>query len=225
MAGTTDERRVDLGPGEARELAAAARDHGGDPKAKDHAANPAEDAEWEKAAPRADRDKPKTRASRTAPISDRTKARIRKLAREGMSRNGIAREVKVSSSTVSRVCAAARPPISFDRSETAAATEAKVQDLKARRAEITHMAVDEITRLFGLLTSPHEVIHWDKDGFMHRGEIERPTSGDVKNYATAIGILTDKHLALIRHDSDDRDLPAVDKWLAAMGVGVAAALS
>ena len=150
------------------------------------------------------------------------KARIRKLAREGMSRNAIAREVKVSAASVTKVCATAKPPISFDRSATAAATEAKVQDLKAQRAELSELAVAEVRRLFGLLTAPHEVIHWDKDGFMHRGEIERPTSGDVKNYATAIGILTDKHLALIRHDSDDRDLPAVDKWLAAMGVAAAA---
>lgn len=152
------------------------------------------------------------------PVDDKTRERIRKLAAEGLSRNAIARECKVSPSTVSRLL----PAGTFDRTATAAATEAKVQDLKAQRAELSRMAVSEIHRLFGLLDARHEVIHWDKEGVMHRGQIDRPTSGDVKNYATAIGILTDKHLALIRHDSDDRDLPAVDQWLAAlMGGGKA----
>ena len=152
------------------------------------------------------------------PVDDKTRERIAALAAEGWSRNAIARECKVSPSTVSRLL----PAGTFDRTATAAATEAKVQDLKGQRAELSRMAVTEIHRLFGLLTAPHEVIHWDKDGDMHRGTIDRPTSGDVKNYATALGILTDKHLALIRHDSDDRDLPAVDRWLAAVMGGATA---
>lgn len=180
----------------------------------------ARDDEFDAAAPE-DRSNAKTRR-RTDPIDARTKARVRKLAREGMSRNRIAKDCGVSPTTVSRICAEAKPPISFDRTATAAATAALVVDLKAQRASIAAKTVEEVHRLFGLLDAPHEVIHWDKDGFMHRGEIERPTSGDVKNYATAIGILTDKHLALIRHDADDRDLPAVDKWLNAMMAGAEA---
>lgn len=152
------------------------------------------------------------------PVDSKTRARVRKLAREGNSRNAIAKLVGISPSSVSKICAEAKPPISFDRSATKAAVEARTIDLKAKRTEISQMAVEEVTRLFKLLTEEHEVIHWDKDGFMHRGTIDRPTSGDIKNYATSIGILVDKHLVLTRADSDDRDLPAVDAWLAAMGV-------
>jgi len=214
VAGTT--RRDELEPGEAREIAAAARAGGGDPAPE---SSQAQDDEFDAAAPGANQSKAKTRASRTAPLTAATKARIRKLAREGKSRNAIAREVGVGAATVTRVCQSAKPPISFDRTATAAAVQAKGIDLKAARAELSGKAIDEVRRLFDLMTTPHEVIHWDKDGFMHRGEIERPTSGDVKNYATAIGILTDKHLALVKHDADARDVPAVDKWLLAMGVG------
>lgn len=152
------------------------------------------------------------------PVDAKTRARVRKLAREGnLSRNAIARECKISPSTVSLICAEAKPPITFDRTKTAAATEARTTDLKAKRAEISQRAVAEVERLFTLLAAPHEVIHWDtKTGWMSRDTIDRPTSGDVKNYATAIGILLDKHLVLVKTDSDDRDLPAVDQWLEAM---------
>lgn len=156
------------------------------------------------------------------PVDSKTRARVRKLARSGKSRNAIARECTLSPSTVSRICAEAKPPISFDRSKTAAAVEAHSIDLKAKRATLSVRAVTEVERLFGLLDAQHEVIHWDKDGIMHRGTIASPTSGDVKNYATSIGILIDKHLVLVKTDSDDRDLPAVDQWLAAMMAGGAA---
>lgn len=152
-----------------------------------------------------------------APVDDETRERILALVAEGkLSRNAIARECGVSPSTVTRMVA----PGSFDRSKTAAAVAAHTVDLKAQRAELSQMAVAEVHRLFGLLTQPHVQIGWYQ-GDATEHVLDRPTSGDVKNYAVAIGILTDKHLALIRHDSDDRDLPAVDRWLAALGVPAA----
>lgn len=148
------------------------------------------------------------------PLSEHTQARIRKLAREGMARNAIAREVGVSAASVSKVCARSTPPILFNRASTVAATEARQIDLKAERARLAQRLVAKAHDLVDLIDAPHEVIHWTKDGDMLRGTIERPTSGDVKNYLISVGVATDKHLALIRQDSDDRDLPAVDKWLA-----------
>lgn len=226
MAGTTrvedaaEELRrkgtVILDAGELMELRKAAQDNGGDPQPEDQALDPDWGDPWAEDAPEAEAAKPKTRATRTAPISAATKAKVRKLAREGMGRGAIAKACNISGTSVGRICAAARPPITFDRSATEAATAAAVADLKARRANLSHKAMDEVDRLFGLLTTPHEVVHWDKDGFMHRDLIERPTSGDVKNYVTSIGILVDKHIVLVRHDADDRDKPAVEKWLEAM---------
>lgn len=151
------------------------------------------------------------------PVDSKMRARIVKLGREGKTRNAIAKLVGVSPSTVSRICADAKPPVSFDRSKTAVALEAAKFDAKLARAELSERAINEARRLFGLLSAPHEVVHWDtKTGWMSRDTIDLPTSGDVKNYATAIGILLDKHLVLVRTDSDDRDLPAVDQWLEAM---------
>lgn len=95
-------------------------------------------------------------------------------------------------------------------------------DLKARRAALSVTMLDEVDRLVSKLTASHVLTHFDKEGFMHSGYIDGPQSGDVKNYATSIGILLDKHLVLVRTDSDDRDLPAVDQWLDAMMRGGAA---
>ncbi|MFE1644124.1 helix-turn-helix domain-containing protein [Microbacterium sp. P01] len=157
---------------------------------------------------------------RTA-VDEHTRARVRKLAREGMSRNVIARETGLASSTVSRICKAAGIP--FDRAQTMAATEARVIDLRAERARLAERAVLKAHELLDRMDAEHEVIHWDKDGVLHRATISHPTSGDVKNYWISLGIATDKHLALIRHDSDDKDLPAVDQWLAWVTAGATSA--
>lgn len=158
----------------------------------------------------------KAKPSRGRSIDDKTRARVRKLARAGRSQNAIAREVGIAQSSVKRICDAAKPPITFDRSKVRAANEARVFDAKAARAKVSEQAVERIGKLFDLLDAEHTVHHFDKDGVMSTGTLDRPTSGDVKNYVTSIGILVDKHLALVKMDSDDRDLPAVDKWLAAM---------
>lgn len=152
------------------------------------------------------------------PVDSKTRARVRKLARAGKSQAAVAREVGLSRSTVARICAEAKPPITFDRSATQAAVAAHAIDLKAARAELAQKAIRQVHELFGMFTAEHTVTGW-YEGVMSTGTIPRPTSGDMKNYATAIGILIDKHLVLIRHDSDDRDLPALDRWLEAMMTG------
>jgi transposase-like protein len=156
------------------------------------------------------------------PVSPETRARVIELIRSGMGRNATARETGISAGQVSTIAKA--EGLTFDRAPLKAQTEARMIDLKAKRAEIALQAAEEVQRLFGLLTAEHEVTHWDKDGIFHSATIPKPTSGDVRNYATAIGILTDKHLVLVRHDSDERDIPAVEKWLQAMmGAGETAA--
>lgn len=144
------------------------------------------------------------------PVDPETRARIEALAAEGMARNAIARELGISSSTVTKYA----PAGSFDRSASRAAVEARQWDARAARTALSEQVLVEARRLIELTTKPHEITHWDRDGILHRAEIERPTSGDVRNYAVAAAVLIDKHVALVRVDSDDRDLPAVDAWLA-----------
>ncbi|KJQ54154.1 helix-turn-helix domain-containing protein [Microbacterium sp. SA39] len=66
-----------------------------------------------------------------APITAEQRDRVAQLAREGMTRNAIAKEIGISTSTVSKY--AHRAGISFNRSKTAAATAAVQIDNAARR--------------------------------------------------------------------------------------------
>lgn len=146
------------------------------------------------------------------PVDSKTRALIRKLARDGKSRNAVAREAGVSTSTVTKVCSEARPPITFDRSATKVAVEARVVDLKARRVELAQLMLETAFTLHGKLFEQRTVSTTDGSGGVVSYEVD-PTAKDWQATLTAIGIATDKHLLLVRTDSDDRDLPAVDAWL------------
>jgi len=166
----------------------------------------------------------KPATSGRAPVDPKTRARVVELAKvlPPMSRNAIAREVGISSSTVSRIVAAELPEHSWGRVATKAATEAKLVDLKAARAELATDVLAEARAILAKFQAPHvKVLNHQGVGYDH--PMAGPESGDVKNYAIALGILLDKHLLLVRHDSDDRDLPAVDRWLAALGVSTVVA--
>lgn len=158
---------------------------------------------------------PKTDPSRR-PIDAKTRAKILRLARSGtMSRNDVARECGVSGDTVTRACNAAKPPIKFDRSATKAAVDAHVVDLKARRMALSTAILDDVDKMRERLFAEYLVRSLDRDG--NTVELMAlPTARDWRDTLTAIGIGIDKHIVLTRHDSDDRDLPAVDAWLAAM---------
>ncbi len=68
------------------------------------------------------------------PATDHDRQQVRDLHAAGQGRNDIAKAIGRSPSTVSKI--ASELGITFDRSTTAAATEAKQQDNKARRAAI-----------------------------------------------------------------------------------------
>lgn len=68
------------------------------------------------------------------PITDKDRTAVRALHGEGLGRNEIARRIDRSPRDVSEL--AAEMNLSFDRTATAVATEARVTDTKARRAAI-----------------------------------------------------------------------------------------
>lgn len=130
-----------------------------------------------------------------------------------MTRNAIAREVGVSPSTVTKVCDTARPPITFDRTATATAVEARATDLKARRQALATGLLDDVERLRGMLFSDIERKHMS----VTNGEVTyytKPVPGEIKDLLIAAGIGIDKHLTLVRHDTDGVDLQGLDLFLA-----------
>lgn len=157
------------------------------------------------------------RASRR-PVDAETRKRIEAMARTGQhSRNAVAREFGVSPSTVSRICSEATPPITFDRTATAVAVEAHMDDMKARRAALARGMLDDVDRIRGMFFTDQRRVHMS----VTMGEVEYwtpPTPGELRDLLTATGIAIDKHLVLVREDSDERDLPAVEVFLRGQGV-------
>ncbi|MFF5670274.1 helix-turn-helix domain-containing protein [Streptomyces hygroscopicus] len=81
------------------------------------------------------------------PVTEEDYKAVRKLAAKGKGRNEIAREIGRSSRTVSEIAAKLDPPITFDRTATAVATEARKIDAKARRAAIIERTYARIEKL------------------------------------------------------------------------------
>lgn len=148
------------------------------------------------------------------PITDKTRARITQLATEGRSARSIATEVGVAASTVSKVCREANPPIKFDRAKTKAATEARREDAKARRARIAEGFLDDVETLRGQLFATRERTHFDPKTRETTTYTSPLTPGELRDLAVSAGVLLDKHLSIAKLDSDDRDLPSVDRWIA-----------
>lgn len=156
-----------------------------------------------------------TAGKRQDRITDKTRARIIDLARDGHSTRAIAAKVSVSASTVSKVCRNAEPPITFDRARTKAATQARVEDAKAHRTRIARGLLTDADTIRTQLFEQRTRVHYSVTG--GRQEYTAPpTPSELRELAVAFGVLLDKHLALARFDSDDRDLPAVDRWIARM---------
>lgn len=146
-----------------------------------------------------------------APVSWQKRRKVAELHAQGYSRNRISRELGISTAIVTRI--AAEAGLSFDRTITRAATEAVMDDLKTRRGKLAVGLLDDIDRLRPMLFESRLVV-----GKYDQISMVEPTTTDVKNLLISIGIALDKHIALTKLDSDDRDLPAVDAWLQSLGV-------
>lgn len=90
--------------------------------------------------------------ARGQPVTDADRARIRVLHAQGLGRNAIAREVGISPAAVTYACAAMN--LTFARTAVAAANEARVVDLKARRLALVDRAYSRAEFLYRRLEAP-----------------------------------------------------------------------
>lgn len=90
------------------------------------------------------------------PVTDEDREGVRRLAAQGLGRNAIARELKRSPRTISVIAAQLDPPVLFDRTMTAVATEARIMDGKARRAAIVERLYARTERLLDQLEGAEE---------------------------------------------------------------------
>lgn len=146
------------------------------------------------------------------PITDAERTRLAELHAQGLSRNEIARDLGRAQSTVSKL--AAEAGLSFDRARTRAATEAKMLDAKARRAQLAVDLLADAERMRLQLWAPTTIYNFGgKENTYNERPVDQPPFRDQRDIVHAVGLLVDKHVRLTEVDADLQGLPAVDAWL------------
>lgn len=151
---------------------------------------------------------------RPEPISDAERARVAELHAQGMSRAEIARTIGRAASTVGKI--AERLGLTWSREKTVAATAARQADLASRRAELAAILLDDAFKLRERVWSRYTLTGFSRDGEPVTVDLSLPPAADTRNLVTALAVVVDKHLALIRADTDSTGRAAVDAWLREM---------
>lgn len=153
---------------------------------------------------------------RPPPIGDHDREQVEALHAEGLSRNEIARRIKRSGRTVSRI--AEELGLTFERGEQVkAATEARKLDAKARRAALAVALLDDAERLRQAVWAETKVFNFGgRDNTYAEQSLDEPPHADKLRLIQAAGIAVSKSLDLDKYDRTDEALSGVDAWLAAM---------
>jgi hypothetical protein len=130
------------------------------------------------------------------PIDNKDRAAVRRLHKQGKSRNDIARAIKRSPSTVSKI--ATELGLSFERgAEVVAATEARRIDLAGRRVTLAEQLHQDAERLRTQLWEPCTIgAFGGKDNVWSDTHLDRPTFADQRNILAATGTAIQQSLKL-----------------------------
>lgn len=151
-----------------------------------------------------------THGRRGITVPEPIKARILELCRQGVTRNEIARQVGVSTSSVSGIVQ--RAGLSFDTSGIKAATEARQTRLRAARASTAEKLLTKANELLDEIDEPFLAFNiGGKDNIYTEHELEHAPTVDKKNLVQAASTALGRHLDLERYDTDEgaRDAQAM----------------
>lgn len=137
------------------------------------------------------------------PVEPDVRARIIELVEAGLSRNAVARELKLSPSTVSKVASECDPPLVFDRSMSASAVAARQADAKARRADIQDELIGKAMDFLAAIDQPFLAFNiGGKDNIYTEHELVSPPTGDILNLMRSVSLAL-KEARDLRKDDDD----------------------
>ncbi|MFJ5063736.1 helix-turn-helix domain-containing protein [Streptomyces nigra] len=130
------------------------------------------------------------------PIDANDRAAVMRLHMQGKSLNDIARAIKRSPSTVSKI--AAELGHTFERGpEVVAATEARRIDLAARRVALAEALHQDAEKLRAQLWEPCTIgAFGGKDNVWSQTQLEQPTFADQRNILAATGTAIQQSLNL-----------------------------
>jgi len=143
---------------------------------------------------------------------------VRELHAAGKSRNEIARALKRSPSTVSKIAAAFEPPLSFDRAEQVeAATRVRTADLAARRAALALDLQDDAEKLRAQLWKKCTIGEFaGRDGEWQTADLDQPRFADQRQIIASVQTAVGTSLRLAPAEGGD-DAGQVRSMLGALG--------
>jgi hypothetical protein len=120
------------------------------------------------------------------PITDQDREQVRTLHAQGKTRNDIARAIKRSPSTVTKI--ARELNLTFDRAaEVAVATEVRRADLAARRTALAAALQDDAEKLRAQLWAPCTIGEFaGREGEWHTADLDRPRFTDQRQIIGAV---------------------------------------
>jgi hypothetical protein len=136
------------------------------------------------------------------PWTDDDDATLVDLYDRGLSLSAIANEMQRSKDTISKK--AAKLDLSWDRTRTAAATQAKVADAKGRRADLQLALLGDAEKLRTQLWTESDYAQavGGQDARVLRWSMTEPTPTDKLKLMQAAGAAIDRSLKLAEYDSD-----------------------
>lgn len=135
------------------------------------------------------------------PWTDDEDDQLRDLAETGTSISKMAKAISRHPSSVKRRLDTLG--IHGDRTQTAAATQAKVIDARARRAALELQLLEDAEKLREQVWKPHTYFDWGgKDHDFDTHEVPEPTPTDKLKLMQAAGIGIDRSLKISVHDAD-----------------------
>lgn len=158
------------------------------------------------------------------PWTDDDDARLRELHAAETSLRAIAADLDRSKTAVARRLAH-HGLSAADRSQTMAATAAKVADARARRAALELALLDDAARLRQQLFAPTVAFNFGgKDNTYAEKQLAQPTFADQLKIVQATGAAIDRALRIAEHDADtgvDQAVGMLDQIHAAIGAAAA----
>ena len=134
------------------------------------------------------------------PLSDEKRAEVIRLHGEGLSRNEIARRVSISGDSVSRICGAAG--LTFDRTMTKQATEAKQIDLAAGRTRLAEKMLAAAEDMLDRIDEPYLVYSFGgRDNEYNEHTLTSAPVEVRRNIITTAGITFDKLTRIVERES------------------------
>lgn len=137
-------------------------------------------------------------------VTDELRQQIIDLHAAGLGRNEIAKRLPISAGLVTKVCK--ELGLNFDRSTTAVAVAARQVDLRARRAELRTLLLDDAHRLRKQMWEPARLVNFGgRDNTLAETQLAEPLFADKKNIMASVGIAVDRILKLEAIDDDAGD--------------------